>query len=229
MSTDELPDALLLRVGWVSLGSHCADQVVPLPELPPLVKPLLARVAFKLVAAEHPAFERLLEGFRQSYVNGDARLACFEVSGEDAAAWLSQPRRKATLSYGDLSPLLRSPALFQFHPTLGPQLLAPIDDVIFMTSSAFRLDGEIAEWLWSGGAYNGYGPDCSFQGTPGDAKRLALDACSAMFGDRYDDVSVDYSGDAWSEFFYTVAWDLTWVVMDRGASRVWLLCVTDTD
>ena len=34
---------------------------------------------------------------------------------------------------------------------------------------------------------------------------------------------------AWSPWFYDVAWDTTWIGVDVGFGRVWLLCVTDTD
>ena len=62
-----------------------------------------------------------------------------------------------------------------------------------------------------------------------EAKRLAQKFCEAAFGDRYLDVWVFRSYEAWSPWFWDAAWDKTWIIADAEMSRVWLLCVTDTD
>jgi hypothetical protein len=109
-------------------------------------------------------------------------------------------------------------------PALGIQepLRAEPD---FRFGSAFTLDGELAAILVQGGAY----PKFRFQGTAREAKEVGARFCDALFGDRFTEVVVYISHTAWSSWFKNVAWDITWLGFDRRESRVWLLCLTDTD
>lgn len=85
------------------------------------------------------------------------------------------------------------------------------------------MDGDLAAQLKWGGAYN------SFDGTGADAKRLGLAFSTDIIGDRYDDFRVDHTHEAWSPWFFNVAWDHTWIITDKRHERVTLFCVTDTD
>ena len=52
---------------------------------------------------------------------------------------------------------------------------------------------------------------------------------AALFGDRFDEVLVYHSYKPWSSWFYDVAWDASWIVIDKRSSTVDILCITDTD
>jgi hypothetical protein len=85
------------------------------------------------------------------------------------------------------------------------------------------LDGEIAQALVQGGAYK------KFSGTAREAKDLGGRFCYALFGDRFTEIQIYKTYKAWSRWFHGVAWDVTWLALDKRFMKVWLLCVTDTD
>ncbi len=71
------------------------------------------------------------------------------------------------------------------------------------------LDGSIAAQVLWGGAYE------EFKEWPVVAKQLAVNVCQYMFRDRYEDIKVFESYLSWTDWFYDVAWDVTWMVLDR--------------
>jgi len=75
----------------------------------------------------------------------------------------------------------------------------------------FFLDGRLARVLHNGGAYS------TAYGDGREAKTLALEACDAIFGLRFAEVSLLESFQAWTPWFKDNAWDLTLVVFDRWA------------
>ena len=54
-------------------------------------------------------------------------------------------------------------------------------------------------------------------------------AARALICDRFDDILVYETRRAWSPFFHDVAWDFSWVVVDKRERLLHLLCATDTD
>lgn len=85
------------------------------------------------------------------------------------------------------------------------------------------LDGSIAAQILSGGAYE------TFKERPAIAKQLAVNLCQYMFQDRYEDIKVFESYHPWTDWFYDVAWDVTWMVLDSKEQKMWFICATDTD
>ena len=61
------------------------------------------------------------------------------------------------------------------------------------------------------------------------AKQLASNVCQCMFQDRYEDIIVFESHAPWTDWFYDVAWDVTWMVLDSKECKMWFICATDTD
>ncbi|TXK85126.1 hypothetical protein FU659_05110 [Paenibacillus sp. N3.4] len=107
-----------------------------------------------------------------------------------------------------------------------PQLkvIAPFHkETVFNRSSAFTLDGEIASKLCTGGAYR------SFEGSSKEAKNITSILSNFIFEDRYKESFVFTTNKAWSDWFFDIAWDFTWIVFDEHKSRLWLVCITDTD
>jgi len=151
-------------------------------------------------------------------VNGGGFVAGFDIDLPDHAPnnpWIGPDRNEYPLA--DM--LVRSPAFAL--PEVVPSGAA--DDTGFHWLSSLQLDGSLGAALWRGGAYE------KFPGTPAAAKAAGAAVCASLFGDRYEDIRVDYSRAAWSGWFYAVASDNTWVVTDRRDRHMTVLCVTDTD
>lgn len=55
---------------------------------------------------------------------------------------------------------------------------------------------------------------------------MYVNTCSK---DRYEDIIVFESHAPWTDWFYDVAWDVTWMVLDSKECKMWLICATDTD
>jgi hypothetical protein len=94
---------------------------------------------------------------------------------------------------------------------------------VFSWSSPFLLGGQLAWVLAQGGAYEKH------TAGPVDAKRLGDAAAIELVHDDYDQVVVFESHVGWSEFFCNVAWDYTWIVIDKPRRLIHALIATDTD
>jgi hypothetical protein len=94
----------------------------------------------------------------------------------------------------------------------------------FKFDNPFLLDGQLAQALYAGGAY---AAPSKIEGRA--AKRLAMDFCKAVFGQRYEDVSLYTSYASWTPWFGGIAWDWTAVLFDRRERTLWILAVTDED
>jgi hypothetical protein len=165
------------------------------------------------------ALRELLAAFRETHANGGALFARFQV----------RPTPLERLSEGEpwdkpefFEALLGSATVRKALPELERAPRSP-DLPRFDPGSSYTLDGEWAQALVAGGAYR------RFPGTPRAAKTLAEKACHDLFGDRFEDIRVYRSWAPWAAWFHDVAWDVTWVGIDRRDRIVWLLCLTDTD
>jgi len=125
-------------------------------------------------------------------------------------------------------PPSRFAPIFLAYPAVALRFADVLDEpdlsllVRFADVSPLAVDGLLAAQLVDGGAYRS-------RVVPARAKELGVNFCRALFEDRYEDVQVAYADFAWSAWFYDIAWDRTWVIVDRGAQRVTMLCTTDTD
>jgi hypothetical protein len=97
------------------------------------------------------------------------------------------------------------------------------DGTIFDRTTSFTFDGQIASTLFNGGAYK------RFQRSPIEAKIIAQELSDFIIGDRFAETILFTSYSPWSDWFFDVAWDRTWIIFDETMSRFWLICVTDTD
>jgi len=139
---------------------------------------------------------------------------------DDTAHWFLSRNRFD--EYGFIQLLLTSDALSSALPDLVPIDANPMQ-AKFEESSALLLDGQVAGALVWGAAHG------QFDGSEAEAKKLGVDFCSELIGDRYEDFRVDRSHGYWSDWFGAVVWDHTWLITDRRNQRVTLLCTTDTD
>lgn len=97
------------------------------------------------------------------------------------------------------------------------------DQNYFSFGSPFQLGGGLAWMLSAGGAYR------CFERGGIEAKRLGEEAAAEMLAASYDDALAFQCGAAWSDFFLEVAWDHTFLVVDRKRRIVHALLATDTD
>ena len=172
------------------------------------------------MAGVPPAVEEYLAELRRVNVNGDAVYARFEVTGSRDFDWFATRNRWDEISF--FSRLLSSPSVAKCLPEVTKD--ATFDEsVTFEWGSSLTLDGELARALVIGGAYK------KFEGTPRAAKQLAARACDAIFGDRFLDIEVFKSWKPWSRWFHDVAWDSTYIIIDRRGQTVSVLASTDTD
>lgn len=173
---------------------------------------------FAPVDLDEPRVARLIEVLRGLHVNGGA----FVVGGAaaDAAAFdrvIAQDWRRDPAFF---RLVLALPFVAAVAPGLRVRESAALE---FERGSSLTLDGELATALVKGGAYDGW------RGAWGEAKALGQGFCAALFGERYEEVEVFASREPWAEWFRDVAWDQTWIVIDRALRRVIVLGVTDTD
>jgi hypothetical protein len=85
------------------------------------------------------------------------------------------------------------------------------------------LDGDLAALLVLGGAYE------RFRGPHRAAKDIAREAVHDLIEDRYEDFLLYHSEEPWSSWFFDVAWDQTWILVDKREAEVTVICTTDTD
>lgn len=74
-----------------------------------------------------------------------------------------------------------------------------------------------------------WGGACELDRDASEAKKLGQMICDYMFQDRFSEVKVFKSGQAWANWFYGVAWDCTWIIFDETEQKLWVICITDTD
>lgn len=119
--------------------------------------------------------------------------------------------------------IIQSGAIKSVVESLGAVITLPSVHGMWSYLTSYRLDGFLAELLKQGGAYH------QFEGAGREAKRLAVDFCTSLFQERYENVEAFVNGTAWSSWFKGVAWDTTVMIFDKSKQQIWLMMVTDTD
>ncbi len=184
------------------------------------VKGLLPDLQVTYEETQIAAVDDLLAAMRIIYANGDAQYASFFL-GPSAVLDYFAPRDQ--LDEIDFwRRMLESDAVAQQLPWLGDTYFDR-RPVTFHPLSAYYLDGDLAETLMKGGAY------LRFPGTAAEAKGLGRDFCTAVFANRFDEMLLRKTKDAWAAWFEMAPWDNTWLGLDRRTRRFWLLCTRDID
>ena len=167
-----------------------------------------ASMKIRPIESDMPVMEKYVEKLRQLKSNGRAYFARYEVAGEHDFRWLDHLTSMGKLDFCQC---------FLTHPDL--QAIAPelVDSARFDESVRFArmysliLDGELAfDLIWAG-AYSIY------RGTYREAKNMGGQVCDELFGDRFDEITVFRCGNAWSSWFYDVAWDSTYILIGQAA------------
>jgi hypothetical protein len=168
----------------------------------------------------HPAVDAVLAHLRATHVNGGACFGRWQLP--DHPVLRSYASRHA-LDVAFFGNFLCSTAVRGDLPELriAPRFEAPPS---FQPLSSLSLECDVANAVHAGGAY-----PITAGASARDAKRLAADFCRALFEDRFEDISVYTSDQAWAPWFRGVAWDMSWFAVDLRDRTCWLLCKTDTD
>ncbi|PHG05822.1 hypothetical protein [Bacillus toyonensis] len=174
---------------------------------------------FEKIETNHVSIEQIINTYKKQNLNGGAVISCFKVHnenffkeiphGEDGHQHFFRRIFNSLDIINNLEELkIHTSDKYKFR---------------FKEHQAVMLDGSIAAQILWGGAYE------AFQERPVAAKQLAINVCQYMFQDRYEDIKVFESDHPWTDWFYDVAWDATWMVLDSKEHKMWLICATDTD
>jgi hypothetical protein len=170
----------------------------------------------------HPALDKLLELLRFTHVNGGAEFASFKLATHPVLSWFVSRGRFHEMDV--FEQFLALPTVVASLPELAIEYpFSEAPEFEFEWGRSFTLDGEIAQTLVVGGAYD------RFTGTAKEAKEIGMQFCNALFDGRFTEVEVCRTSKAWTHWFRGYVWDHTWLGVDKREQRIWLLCVTDTD
>lgn len=181
-----------------------------------------SRLRYVPVEAGGQAVRHLTEHLRRGFVNGAVLLQAFDAVDVDQTCHWFLSRNRFD-EYGFFEHFLRSEAVREVFPDLVRGHSDHFPTFNPSAGAAYALDGFLASLLMSGGAYE------QFEGSGSEAKDLTSAAVAELVGEQYEDFAIYHSFDAWSEWFYDVAWDTTGVLIDLIRNRIVLLAMTDTD
>lgn len=164
--------------------------------------------------------DELLAAMRNVFANGDAQFASFLIGPSRVLDYFAARDMLDEIQFW--TRVLQTSSVTDALPWLG-ETYFQTKDFVFQRLNPFYLDGDIAACLVNGGAYRRY------SGKANEAKALSLNFCATVFDNRYDELMVRKSEDAWASWFMIAPWDYTWLGLDRRDRRFFILCATDTD
>ena len=165
-----------------------------------------------------PAINEYKSELEKLYVNGSVKCEMFLLGESEVLDWY--------VSRNQLKEMLFFWKLWE-HPVVNEAL--KINDIdedsnkLFKESSPFILGGGLAWVLDCGGAYN----EPAWEGSK--SKELGEKAALELLNDDFDNCVVFEAGGAWCGYFYDVAWDYTWVVLNKSTRMLKVIMATDTD
>ena len=202
----------------------------PRPELNDVLR-MCRRIELEKLELRSDSARQVLQCLRESHTNGGAMLATVALAADKVMDWFASRNRlleweilprilrreqiKACLAELKIGALTNSTGESENCPT------SACDG--FRIDNAFLFDGQLAARLHSGGAYSHPRGDGKAE------KQLALDFCDTLFQQRFSEVSLFTSHEAWTPWFHGIAWDWTAVLFDRRRRMLHILAVTDTD
>ena len=184
------------------------------------VKEMWATIDFPLICEPFPFIEKYALELRALYSNGEVRHQAFRIPEHSTFDWYLF--RKIVHESGFFEKFWKCKTLREAFPDSLKDFNF-YSQQTFEISSPFNLGGSLGWTLACGGAYDGFKREGAL------AKRLGEEAAFEMLGSNYDDSAVYVSFAPWSEFFHNVAWDYTWIVINRRLSAIHVLVATDTD
>ena len=189
------------------------------------------RVELSRIDIESSSVVSVLNSLQAAHLNGRVLFAAVRIGGNPILDWFGS--RNRLLEFDVLPRLLQRPEMREWLPGLLPEGAAEpslsategatCSPYGLKLESPFTFDATLATTLYQGGAYH------SSEGDGKAEKELAIAFCDALFEQRYGEMAYFVTFDAWSPWFYDVAWDWTAVLWDRRKRVLFVLAVTDTD
>jgi hypothetical protein len=197
-----------------------ADWTVSKPPLESIEELWTSR-NFEVVSPEAAAVDRYVDALSATRARGDARWCCLRIPDSPALDWFAA---RNCLGEAEFFTHLLS------AETLGRELGLTVKnrpDPAFTVESALALDGVLAEQLVHGGTRSFADTVDQQYGTFATAKRLAADCLDDIVQERYEEVTVHRTREAWCDWFGDPHWNLTLVAVDRRYRGAWVLVATD--
>lgn len=170
---------------------------------------------------ESPAWADYSSMLREVYVNGFVRLKTYRIE-EGSLNDLLLFKWPGYTSYIPFLELMRHPVIDQDFVITGRMDEVLCDSSNWRVLSPFLFSGWLAQVLHEGGAY-----------------RSAADRLSQVLkvaGNVFREINRDYRNfglwvncEPWMKEFYDIAWDHTWIILDRDARRLTIMMASDTD
>jgi hypothetical protein len=179
---------------------------------------LLRDIRVSAVSFTDPAADALIDAMRGIFHNGGVFFGCFTMTTNPTLDWLLSHDRLETVL--DRASIVQSDTVFEAFPKLikEPRIL---NEPQWHLEPSLTFAGELALRLKSGGAYKSVATLRALQ--------LAEDFRQCLFQQRYDDVLIVETETAWNGWFCNIAWDQSWLILDKRLQRFFLLMATDTD
>jgi hypothetical protein len=160
-----------------------------------------------------------IQSLRKEYVNGSVVLKTFHTN--------SGPLIQTMINALAPAPLLA------YFLALNPSIQSGLEDLKISESpqtllfaealDTYRLLGDLLHVLRSGGAYY------SSKETLSHDQQVASEFLQALLGKENPGAFSCVLHGAWTSFFFDVAWDSTFIIIDPDAGNVHFLYMTDTD
>lgn len=179
-----------------------------------------AAVDFTRIPGQFPAVEQFLDEIKTLYANGKVEHSVFTLPSHPVLDWYLN--RNQFHEVGFFEKFWRNQGAREAFPHRVHDINF-FDSKIFSFCSPFLLGGKLAWMLSSGGAYH------QFPRGGIEAKRIGEEAAFELLGFNYDHAYTFECGIAWSEFFHDVAWDHTFIIIDKQKRIIHTLLATDTD
>jgi len=177
-------------------------------------------VEYELVPTDDLPLRAVAQVLQASHVNGGAILRVFQPTSDaafDAAA-------RSDLQGTDhlFRCFLEARSVREAIPELRiPYPLTPMPKHTWY--GTYEFEGAVTHLLLVGGVYKSAGL------SEEQARSMSRAFVDALVGNARLQTSVYRISGAWTEWFFDIAWDSTFVVYQPVARRWALFCVTDTD
>ena len=165
-----------------------------------------------------PLLNEYLNELSNLYVNGSVIHKSFILGESEVLDWY--------VSRNQLKEMLFFWKLWEHKELIKYLDLTEIDEdsnQSFESSSPFMLGGSLAWALNWGGAYR----EPTWKGSR--SKELGENAAGELLDGNFDNCLVFEARGAWCNFFYDVAWDYTWVILNKEKRLLHVIMATDTD
>lgn len=181
-------------------------------------KAMWKSLRIETTSIEPPSIRAFVKHLSTYYSNGSVQYGCFRLGDSEVLDWYCSRNKLKEM------PFFRY--LWEQEPIKSYFNLGRLyeeSNSAFDGLSPFSLGGSLARVLAFGGAYQ----RPSWGGA--ESKAIGEEAALALIESDYEHSLVFESLYAWCDFFNDVAWDYSWVVLNKKTRLLHVLMATDTD